>query len=281
MSRRARGRPTRGIEPSSPQVYGCCGSRKTARFGALLDDAARVHDDHPLGDLRDDAHVVRDEQDRRAVVAPEASSSARGSAPGSSRRARSSARRRSGAPGCRRAPSRSSRAAACRRRTGAGSRRRVARGSGCRPRASSSIARARACLRVRSLVRAELLGDLPADRVHRVQRRHRVLEDHRDLAAADRAHLASARAAAGRARVEDLARDDRVRVADQPHHGHHRDGLAGARLADDRRATSPSASENDRPSTACTMPPPSGTIRSGRAPPAGGSGMTDPRVEQA
>ena len=27
--------------------------------------------------------------------------------------------------------------------------------------------------------------------------------------------------------------DDRVRVADQPHHGHHRDGLAGARLADD------------------------------------------------
>ena len=32
-SRRTRGRSTRGIEPSSPQVYGCCGSRKIADFG--------------------------------------------------------------------------------------------------------------------------------------------------------------------------------------------------------------------------------------------------------
>ena len=35
----------------------------------------------------------------------------------------------------------------------------------------------------------ERLADLPADRQHRVQRRHRILEDHRDLAAADRAQL--------------------------------------------------------------------------------------------
>ena len=35
------------------------------------------------------------------------------------------------------------------------------------------------------LVRLDLLDDLRADAVHRVQRRHRVLEDHRDLLAAD------------------------------------------------------------------------------------------------
>ena len=34
-------------------------------------------------------------------------------------------------------------------------------------------------------VRLERLADLPADSQHRVQRRHRVLEDHRDLAPAD------------------------------------------------------------------------------------------------
>ena len=56
-----------------------------------------------------------------------------------------------------------------------------------RPRPSSSIARSRAAACRDVLVRADLLGDLPADPVHGVQRRHRVLEDHRDLLAADRA----------------------------------------------------------------------------------------------
>ena len=39
------------------------------RLRPLLDDAARVHDDDPLGELRDDAHVVRDQHDRRVVLA--------------------------------------------------------------------------------------------------------------------------------------------------------------------------------------------------------------------
>ena len=82
-------------------------------------------------------------------------------------------------------------------------------------------------------MRAQLLGDLPADGVDRRERRHRVLEDHRDLRTADGAHLALRQRHQVAAAQEDLARDDRVRVADQPHHGHHRDGLAGARLADD------------------------------------------------
>ena len=38
-------------------------------------------------------------------------------------------------------------------------------------------------------VRLERLADLPADGQHRVQARHRVLEDHRDVLAADRAKL--------------------------------------------------------------------------------------------
>ena len=40
------------------------------------------------------------------------------------------------------------------------------------------------------LMQGQGLGDLPADRQHRVERGHRLLKDHRDLVAADLAHLA-------------------------------------------------------------------------------------------
>ena len=70
----------------------------------------------------DDAEVVRDQDQRTFSSSRRARAGDRGSAPGSSRRARSSARRRSGASACRRAPSRSSRAGASRRRTDADSR---------------------------------------------------------------------------------------------------------------------------------------------------------------
>jgi hypothetical protein len=40
------------------------------------------------------------------------------------------------------------------------------------------------------LVHPDHLGDLVADREDRVERRHRLLEDHRDPVAADRAQLA-------------------------------------------------------------------------------------------
>jgi hypothetical protein len=43
--------------------------------------------------------------------------------------------------------------------------------------------------RASSRVELEHLGDLAADRQHRVERRHRVLEDHRDVAAAHAPHL--------------------------------------------------------------------------------------------
>ena len=88
-------------------------------------------------------------------------------------------------------------------------------------------------LRGHRLVAAQHLGDLEADRVHGVERRHRLLEDHRHDAAAHRAQ---------RARVE--ADDLQVAEADRPVHegvlgqqAHHRQGdrrLPRARLADDR-----------------------------------------------
>jgi hypothetical protein len=91
-----------------------------------------------------------------------------------------------------------------------------------------------ACLSPRqSLVRAKLLGDLPPDGVHRRQRRHRILEDHRDLAAAHTAHLTLRQQHQVLATEEHFPFDHGVRVADQAHHRHHRNGLARAGLADD------------------------------------------------
>ena len=83
-------------------------------------------------------------------------------------------------------------------------------------------------------VRRQRLGDLPADAVHRVQMRERVLEDHRDPAAVD----APARLGGHRqqvlAAIEDPARGDVAgRAVDQVHDRGRRDALAGAALAED------------------------------------------------
>ena len=81
-----------------------------------------------------------------------------------------------------RSPSRSSPAGACRPRTRAGTGRRAAPGSGCR-RVEQLDRRALTCSSAPSrwCVHRDRLGDLVADREHRVERRQRVLEDHRDL----------------------------------------------------------------------------------------------------
>ena len=47
--RAASRRSSRGIEPSRPQVYGCCGSSNSSRRRALLDDPSRVHHGHVVG----------------------------------------------------------------------------------------------------------------------------------------------------------------------------------------------------------------------------------------
>ena len=84
-----------------------------------------------------------------------------------------------------------------------------------------------------ALVRLDLLRDLPADRVDGRQGGHRILEDHRDLAAPDRSDLVLRQRHEIAAAIEHLAVHDRVRVTDQPHHRHHRDGLPRSRFADD------------------------------------------------
>ena len=78
------------------------------------------------------------------------------------------------------------------------------------------------------------LHQLVADLVEGMQRRQRVLEDHRDVVAAQPAHVL----VGGRQQVlaveDDRARDLRVAgEAGQAHHGQRRDALARARLAHD------------------------------------------------
>ena len=59
-------RCSRGIEPSRPIVYGCCGSGEQRGDRRALDDPAGVHHRDVVGDLGDHAEIVRDEDDRGA-----------------------------------------------------------------------------------------------------------------------------------------------------------------------------------------------------------------------
>ena len=86
--------------------------------------------------------------------------------------------------------------------------------------------------RVPAVVESSRLRDLPPDSIHRVERGHRVLEDHRDLAAADLAHLVLADPGQVLALEHDLAADDPSRPL-QPHDAHRGHRLAAAGLADD------------------------------------------------
>ena len=55
---------------------------------------------------------------------------------------------------------------------------------------SSSSVRARAIAPLMAVVQEQNLADLRLDRVQRIERGHRLLEDDRDVVAADLAHLA-------------------------------------------------------------------------------------------
>ncbi len=83
------------------------------------------------------------------------------------------------------------------------------------------------------LVARDRLGDLLADREHRIERQHRLLEDHRHRGAP---HVGE-RAVVERQDVvavdHDLAGDLALARRQQPHHRLERDALARARLAQD------------------------------------------------
>ena len=84
------------------------------------------------------------------------------------------------------------------------------------------------------LVQLHRLAQLRADRVDRVQRRHRVLEDHRDLVAADLAQLVGVDLQQIPVLEDRLALGHGVPLRVQAHDRHAGDALAAARLAHDR-----------------------------------------------
>jgi hypothetical protein len=95
--------------------------------------------------------------------------------------------------------------------------------------------------RALALVLADRLGDLVARGEHRVQRGHRLLEDHRDIGAADAAHHPVGRAgqveqvAAAAPERHAAVHDAPAAVLHQAHQRERGDRLARARLADDRQ----------------------------------------------
>src|ERR1700759_4606883 len=80
---------------------------------------------------------------------------------------------------------------------------------------------------------AQGLGDLLADREHRIERAHRLLEDHADAPAADPAHLARADLQEIAAVEQDLAGHAALGPRQEAQDGEAGDGLAAARFADD------------------------------------------------
>ena len=86
-----------------------------------------------------------------------------------------------------------------------------------------------------AVVRADGLGDLPADRDRRVQSGHRVLKYHRKHAAAQLAHLALAVIGDVRAVYINPARADARRRRQKLHDSLAQHAFAAARFADDRQ----------------------------------------------
>src|SRR6476619_7770458 len=77
------------------------------------------------------------------------------------------------------------------------------------------------------------LDDLVADALNGVERRHRVLKDHRDPVATDLLELLRACVGELLAVVADRAGDPGIRTARQTEDRHRRDGLARAGFAND------------------------------------------------
>src|SRR5262249_49408379 len=87
--------------------------------------------------------------------------------------------------------------------------------------------------RISAAVLLERLGDLASDGEYGIERGHRFLEDHTDVAAADLAHLRVRKLHQIAAGKKDLApRDPPGRVRDQAQYGDRADLLARSALAD-------------------------------------------------
>ena len=95
------------------------------------------------------------------------------------------------------------------------------------------------------LVERDRLRDLVAARVDRVERGHRLLEDHRDRVAADVPHLLVGHREEVAAREPDRALDDPAGPLDEPHDRERRDALAAPGLADDAQGLAVADPEAD------------------------------------
>src|SRR5438309_1663280 len=105
------------------------------------------------------------------------------------------------------------------------------------PNLAQKLNRALPCLRDgQSAVLPQRLGDLEPDREHRVQRAHRLLEDHRDLGAAQRLQLAARKLEQPAPEVIHAARGVHARVLarQQAHDGERGHRFAAARFSDQR-----------------------------------------------
>ncbi len=179
---------SRGIDCSRPHVYGCSGAPKIFSVGGALDHLPGVHDRDLVACLGDHAEVVGDQDHRHAEFALQARDQIEDLR---LHRHVERGRRLVGDQHLglvRRAPSRSSRAGASRPRARAGSRRCAGAGRGSRPAQQLDRALASRCLEISLWARIASISWF-ADLVERVQRGQRVLEDHRDVVAADLAQL--------------------------------------------------------------------------------------------
>ena len=195
---------------------------------AALDDAAELHHHHLLGDLGDDAHVMGDEHHRHAVAGLQLLDQLEDLGLGGDveRRGRLVGDQQLGLAG--------------QRHGGHGA---LAHAAGeFEGIAVEALSRARNAHLLQHLdrplprlglgdmaVQADRLDDLMADGMHRAQARHRLLEDHGDVAAADGAHLAPARIELGD--IDDAVADRAAVGAVEQDLAARRCGRAAARSA--------------------------------------------------
>ena len=245
VARRSRSTSMRGIEPKQADRIGMLRIGEQVVDVGALDDAAGIHHQHLVGDLGDDAEIMGDDQDRHAEpllqVAQEVEDlgldgdvERRGRLVGDQQRRLADQRHRDHHALAHAARHVVRKIVDALRRRGD-------------PHQVEHLDRARSRgARRHRAVGQDRLDDLLADGVDRIERGHRLLEDHRHLAAAQPAALVGRKpqhvAIAEQHRLGlDLAR----RARHQAHHRERRHALAAAGLADKADRASAGNAEAD------------------------------------
>ena len=203
---------------------------------ADLDDPPRIHHRHPVAGPGDDAEIMGDEDDAHGELVAQVEDQLEDLVLDRhvERRGRLVGEEQLGVAGERDGDHHP--LAACRPRTGAGSRPAGARRRECRrgPAARSPACGAGACRA--SVCAARFSSICTRDREHRIERRRRLLEDHRDLAAADPPQRPCRHGEKVLPPPQHAAGDFAGRM-DEPHQRAQRHALAGP--ASRRRAPAP------------------------------------------